>query len=123
MTKSGKNSACRTLPRKPVSDRFEQLLMRLSRHELKEYADFLNRFFVSAEILAFPWGQFPLGLYELPRRSGDAHTLPSQPSVSRGGHRRRQKAAILRLCPFGLTMAHMTAESVFWNRFSVNPVG
>jgi len=56
-----------------VLDRFEQLLMRLSRHELKEHAEFLND--SSFRLRASPFtGDIPLGLYELPRRSGDAHT-------------------------------------------------
>ncbi|MGH7848327.1 MAG: SNF2-related protein, partial [Candidatus Binatia bacterium] len=58
---------------KAVLDRFEQLLMRLSRHELKEHAEFLND--SSFRLKASPFsGDIPLGLYELPRRSGDAHT-------------------------------------------------
>ena len=58
---------------KAVLDRFEQLLMRLSRHELKEHAEFPND--SSFRLHASPFaGEIPLGLYELPRRSGDAHT-------------------------------------------------
>ena len=58
---------------KAVLGRFEQLLMRLSRQELKEHADFLND--SSFRLKASPFtGDIPLGLYELPRRSGDAHT-------------------------------------------------
>jgi adenine-specific DNA-methyltransferase len=58
---------------KAVLDRFEQLLMRLSTHELKDYADFLNDSSFRLKVSPFP-GDIPLGLYELPRRSGDAHT-------------------------------------------------
>ena len=58
---------------KAVLDRFEQLLMRLSRHELKDHAEFPND--SSFRLHASPFaGEIPLGLYELPRRSGDAHT-------------------------------------------------
>ena len=47
--------------------------MRLSRHELKDHAEFLND--SSFRLRASPFGcEIPLGLYELPRRSGDAHT-------------------------------------------------
>ncbi len=52
--------------------RFEQLLMQLTRYELREHADFhaegsfLLRSSPSQESV-------PLGLYELPRRSGEAH--------------------------------------------------
>ncbi len=58
---------------KAVLDRFEQLLMRLSRFELQGHAEFLND--SSFRLRASPFaGEIPLGLYELPRRSGDAHT-------------------------------------------------
>jgi len=58
---------------KAVLDRFEQLLMRLTRYELKDRAEFLTE--SSFRLSACPFdGEIPLGLYELPRRSGDAHT-------------------------------------------------
>jgi superfamily II DNA or RNA helicase len=54
-------------------DRYEQLLMRLSRYELKDYADFLSDH--SFNLHTPPVGcDIPLGLYELPRRSREAHT-------------------------------------------------
>lgn len=58
---------------KAVLDRFEQLLMRLTRHELSGYAEFRGD---SAFVLKpHPFAtEIPLGLYELPRRSGEAHT-------------------------------------------------
>jgi len=56
-------------------DRFEQLLMRLTQHELKDCAEFPNA--SSFRLKSCPaWADgstIPLGLYELPRRSGDAH--------------------------------------------------
>jgi ERCC4-related helicase len=56
-------------------DRFEQLLMRLTRHELNGSAEFLNM--SSFRLKSKPaWAggrPVPLGLYELPRRSGEAH--------------------------------------------------
>ncbi len=56
-----------------VLTRFEQLLMRLTRHELNEYAEFLDD--SSFRLRASPFaGEIPLGLYELPRRSGEALT-------------------------------------------------
>jgi adenine-specific DNA-methyltransferase len=58
---------------KAVLNRFEQLLMRLTRHELNGHAEFLDD--SSFQLLASPFaGEIPLGLYELPRRSGEAHT-------------------------------------------------
>jgi adenine-specific DNA-methyltransferase len=58
---------------KEVLNRFEQLLMRLTRHELDGCAEFLND--SSFRLHSCPFaGEIPLGLYELPRRSGEAHT-------------------------------------------------
>jgi ERCC4-related helicase len=58
---------------KAVLNRFEQLLMRLTRHELDGCAEFLND--SSFRLHSSPFaGDIPLGLYELPRRSGEAHT-------------------------------------------------
>jgi adenine-specific DNA-methyltransferase len=56
-------------------DRFEQLLMRVTRHELNDCAEFVNgSSFRLQSRPAWADGQdIPLGLYELPRRSGDAH--------------------------------------------------
>jgi adenine-specific DNA-methyltransferase len=51
---------------------FERLLMQLSRHELADCAEFLGD--SSFHLNAHPFGDgIPLGLYELPRRSGEAH--------------------------------------------------
>ncbi|MCY7272461.1 MAG: DEAD/DEAH box helicase [Phormidesmis sp. CAN_BIN44] len=59
-----------------VLKRFDRLLMWLTRHELEQQAEFLNdssfRLITSAP--SEKEGEIPLGLYELPRRSGDAHT-------------------------------------------------
>ncbi|MCI0720274.1 MAG: DEAD/DEAH box helicase, partial [Acidobacteria bacterium] len=56
-----------------VLTRFEHLLMRLTRHELNEHAEFLDD--SSFRLRASPFGgEIPLGLYELPRRSGEALT-------------------------------------------------
>jgi ERCC4-related helicase len=56
-------------------DRFEHLLMRLTQHELKDSADFLGSSSFRLKVKpAWINGQdVPLGLYELPRRSGEAH--------------------------------------------------
>jgi adenine-specific DNA-methyltransferase len=56
-------------------DRFETLFMRLTAHELADHAEFIDgsSFRLSARP---PWiGEVdvPLGLYELPRRTGEAH--------------------------------------------------
>jgi adenine-specific DNA-methyltransferase len=59
-----------------VLGRFEQLLMALTRHELKDHAEFLTDSSFNLHS-APPWAnaiEIPLGLYELPRRSKEAHT-------------------------------------------------
>lgn len=56
-------------------NQFERQLMRLTRHELNGHADFDGE--DSFRLLTMPFPEIsektPTGLYELPRRSGDAH--------------------------------------------------
>jgi len=54
-------------------NRYERLLMQLSRFELDDHAEFINDSSFRLKALPFPTPVIPLGLYELPRRSGDAH--------------------------------------------------
>jgi adenine-specific DNA-methyltransferase len=56
-------------------DRFEQLLMRLAAHELADHADFLDSssFRLNSKPKWIANQDVPLGLYELPRRTGEAH--------------------------------------------------
>jgi adenine-specific DNA-methyltransferase len=57
---------------KAVLGRFEQLLMQLTQHELRAHAEFASD--SSFRLNANPFGgEIALGLYELPRRSGEAH--------------------------------------------------
>ncbi len=56
-----------------VLGRFEQVLMRLTRYELGEHAEFTSDSSFLLRSLPFAC-DVPLGLYELPRRSGEAHT-------------------------------------------------
>ena len=60
---------------KAYLNRFEQLLMRLSRQELDGSAEFLDGSSFRLNKCPFPdrAKEIPLGLYELPRRSGEAH--------------------------------------------------
>lgn len=55
--------------------RYERLLIQLTQHELKDHAEFLSD--ASFNLKSNPFGKtpstIPLGLYELPRRSGEAH--------------------------------------------------
>lgn len=53
-------------------NRFERLLMTLTRHELDGHAEFLDEGSFRLDSSPFP-GEIPLGRYELPRRSGEAH--------------------------------------------------
>lgn len=54
-------------------NRYERLLMQLSRFELGDHAEFIDDSSFRLKTLPFPATALPLGLYELPRRSGDAH--------------------------------------------------
>ncbi len=62
--------------------RYEQLLMQLTRYELGERADFADgaRFHLHSQPFPDRADEIPLGRYELPRRSGDAHLYrPNHP--------------------------------------------
>jgi len=56
-------------------NRVEQWLMRLTSHELNGHAEFIDDSSFRLNSCPFPSepGQIPTGLYELPRRTGDAH--------------------------------------------------
>ncbi len=60
---------------KAYLNRFERLLLQLTRHELDGHAEFLADATFRLTSHPFPElaKQIPLGLYELPRRSGDAY--------------------------------------------------
>jgi adenine-specific DNA-methyltransferase len=53
-------------------NRIERTLMRLTAHELNGHAEFIGEDSFRLKDSPFP-GAIPLGLYELPRRSGEAH--------------------------------------------------
>lgn len=56
-------------------NRYERLLIELTRHELDGHTDFVDdsAFNLKTHPFATMVKEIPLGLYELPRRSGDAH--------------------------------------------------
>ena len=54
-------------------NRYERMLMQLSRFELGDHAEFIDDSSFRLKALPFPATAIPLDLYELPRRSGDAH--------------------------------------------------
>ncbi|HEY3489486.1 MAG TPA: SNF2-related protein [Candidatus Deferrimicrobiaceae bacterium] len=60
---------------KAFLNRFERLLMRLTRHELGGHAKFPDdsSFRLDSSPFSHADGAIPLGLYELPRRTGEAH--------------------------------------------------
>lgn len=60
---------------KAYLNRFERLLMQLTRHELNGHADFSGdgTFRLDSHPFQDLTSQIPLGLYELPRRTGEAH--------------------------------------------------
>ncbi|MBP7588892.1 MAG: DEAD/DEAH box helicase, partial [Thermoanaerobaculia bacterium] len=57
--------------------RFDSYLMRLAKHELSSVAEFVDEgsFLLLSQPFEERSGEIPLGRYELPRRSGDAHTF------------------------------------------------
>ena len=60
---------------KAYLNRYERLLMQLTRHELSGHAEFLGDASFRLKTQPFPekTASIPLDLYELPRRSGEAH--------------------------------------------------
>lgn len=55
-------------------NKYEKLLMLITQHELNDYAEFINDFSFNLKTNPFDKIQnIPQGLYELPRRSGEAH--------------------------------------------------
>ncbi len=60
---------------KAYLNRYEQMLMQLTRYELGDAAEFVDDSSFRLQSKPFPRlnGEIPLGLYELPRRSGEAH--------------------------------------------------
>ena len=79
---------------------FERLLIQVSRHELNGHAEFINDSSFRLKSSPFP-GDIPLGLYELPRRSGEAHLYrlghPLAEAVIRQAKSRELPAAEVRL--------------------------
>ncbi len=58
---------------KKYLNRFERMLMQLTQYELNGFAKIENDSSFILNDNPFPGQDIPLGLYELPRRSGDAH--------------------------------------------------
>ena len=52
-------------------NRYERILMQLTRFELRDHADFLSD--TSSSSIPVHYERIPLGRYELPRRTGEAH--------------------------------------------------
>lgn len=86
---------------KAYLNRFERLLMRLARHELAEHAEFRDDSSFYLRTCPFPErsAEIPLGLYELPRRSGEAHLFRlnhplAESTLTRAKDRKLPPAAI-----------------------------
>lgn len=83
-------------------NRFERLLMQLTQHELKKHAEFLDASSFRLDKSPFPddASTIPLGRYELPRRSGEAHLYrlshPLAQAVVAQAQRRELESAELR---------------------------
>jgi adenine-specific DNA-methyltransferase len=60
---------------KEYLNKYERMLMELTEHELRAHADFLSNSSFELKDCPFPRRseEIPLGLYELPRRTGEAH--------------------------------------------------
>ena len=60
---------------KAFLNRYERMLMQLTRHELDGHAEFVDDSSFRLKVCPFPnpTSEIELGLYELPRRSGEAH--------------------------------------------------
>jgi adenine-specific DNA-methyltransferase len=69
----------RDVDSRATNSEFERRLMQLTRHELRDCAEFVSD--AAFRLLRVPEGaNAELGLYELPRRSGEAHTYrPAHP--------------------------------------------
>ena len=64
---------------KAYLNRFERTLMQLTRHELGDHAEFISdsSFRLKSQPFSDRSSDIPLGLYELPRRTGEAHLYRS----------------------------------------------
>ncbi len=86
---------------KAYLSRYERLLMALTRHELANHADFADDSGFVLKGTPFA-GDIPLGRYELPRRSGEAHLYRLSHPLGRGhprtGQGLRPSARRSRLC-------------------------
>ena len=84
-------------------DRFEHLLMRLTQHELRPHAEFRDvATFQLRERPSWADGRdIPLGLYELPRRSGEAHLYRLSHPL---GEAVLERAKLRELLPVELTL-------------------
>ncbi|MEZ4861950.1 MAG: SNF2-related protein [Caldilineaceae bacterium] len=58
---------------KAYLNRYERMLMAVTQHELNGHADFVSDAAFVLKANPFPTNGFATGLYELPRRSGEAH--------------------------------------------------
>ncbi len=97
-------------------NRYEQLLMELTKHELGTHASFRDTTDASSfELRSAPFEQtdtqIPLGLYELPRRSREAHIYRlSHPLAEQILDRAKSRSLPLAELVFDYTSHHLTTE-------------
>lgn len=87
---------------KAYLNRLERWLIQLTQHELIGHAEFINDSSFRLKSCPFPSasGEIPLGLYELPRRSGEAHTYRLNHPLAEGlvSQARERKLPIQDVC-------------------------
>jgi hypothetical protein len=92
-------------------NRYERMLMQLTRYELGEHAEFFDgesAFRLKSHPFNGDTGDIPLGLYELPRRSGEAHLYRlGHPLAAHVLHRARSRT----LPPAEITFDYTGYES------------
>ena len=107
-----------------ILGRFERLLMRLTQHELNGHAKFFGDSSFQLVSAAFPDknGEIPLGLYELPRRSGEAHLYRLNHPLAEA-LLTRAKSRELAPAEVNSTTKHIEERSVRSNRCGVRLAG
>jgi len=87
---------------KAYLNRLERWLIQLTQHELIGHAEFINDSSFRLNSCPFPSasGEIPLGLYELPRRSGETHTYRLNHPLAEGlvSQARERKLPIQEVC-------------------------
>ena len=89
-------------------NRYERLLMQLTRYELRDHAEFLDGSAFRLNSCPYP-GDIPLGLYELPRRTA-RHIYIGLTILLLSASLKRQKNELFRRLKSSLIIASMKAR-------------